>query len=436
MEPLIRRQSSQTLGFSGYSGVVGRPRHRESAYAHSVSGGAGGHGTRISTVTYGTRVGSGFGGSYEHQTSGTLAIGNEKIAMQHLNDRLASYLETVRNLEKANHKLEIKIREVIEKKGPLEGKDHSKYFAIITELRGKIAEMTKGNAHLAISLDNARLAADDFKLKLEYEISMRQAVEADVARLRKLLDDTNIIRMHLEGDIESLREELIHLTKTHKEASLSVDVAELMAQIAHVGVQVDVDAPKGQDLAKIMEEMRAKYERIALKNQEELKTWHETQITEVQVQVTESSTALKEATTLISETRRKHQGLDIELQSLLSMKAALEASLRDIEMRYNMEVEKYNMIILRLQEELTQIRTDIGQNTREYENLLNIKVKLEAEIAEYRRLLEGGADLMLEDAIDSKKVQTKVVTVTQTLVDGKVVSESKNVKSSENIVTS
>ena len=70
-----------------------------------------------------------------------------------------------------------------------------------------------------------------------------------------------------------------------------------------------------------------------------------------------------------------------------------EATLRDIEARYNMEMEKYNTIIMRLQEELTQIRADIQQNTREYEVLLNIKVKLEAEIAEYRRLLDGGGEL-------------------------------------------
>lgn len=56
-------------------------------------------------------------------------------------------------------------------------------------------------------------------------------------------------------------------------------------------------------------------------------------------------------------------------------------------------MEKYNVVILRFQEELSQIRADIQQNTREYENLLNIKVKLEAEIAEYRRLLDGGATL-------------------------------------------
>lgn len=52
---------------------------------------------------------------------------------------------------------------------------------------------------------------------MEYEMSMRQTVEADVNRLRKLLDDTNVIRLHLESDIESLKEELISLKKHHEE---------------------------------------------------------------------------------------------------------------------------------------------------------------------------------------------------------------------------
>ncbi|XP_076597334.1 keratin, type I cytoskeletal 18-like [Chaetodon auriga] len=425
MEPMLKRQLSFGIPLT------------ERNYPFSVSGGAGGRGTRISTATFGTRVGSSFGGGYEYQssssglTSGNLAIANEKVTMQHLNDRLAAYLETVRTLEKANSKLEIKIREAIEKRGPLEGRDYSKYNAIIMELRTKIFDMIKGNAHVAIALDNARLASDDFRIKMEYELSMRQAVEADVARLRKILDDTNVIRLHLETDIESLKEELITLRNNHQ-----TEVAELRAQITQVGIYVDVDAPKGQDLAKIMEEMRDSYEKIALKNQQELKAWHESQITEVQVQVTESSTALKEATSLVTETRRSYQSLDIELQSALSLKASLEATLRDIEVRYNMEVEKYNVIILRLENELTRIRTDIQEKTQEYEFLLNIKVKLEGEIIEYRRLLDVGGDFKLEDAVDSAQtVQTKVVTVTQTLVDGRVVSASKDVKSSEMIVS-
>ncbi len=52
----------------------------------------------------------------------------------------------------------------------------------------------------------------------------------------------------------------------------------MRAQVAQGGVHVDVDAPKGQDMARVMEEMRAKYEKIAEKNQQELKNWHEAQV--------------------------------------------------------------------------------------------------------------------------------------------------------------
>lgn len=64
-------------------------------------------------------------------------MGNEKFAMQNLNDRLASYIETVRNLEQANHKLELKITEALRKSGP-DLRDYSKYEAIVDDLRRKV----------------------------------------------------------------------------------------------------------------------------------------------------------------------------------------------------------------------------------------------------------------------------------------------------------
>lgn len=132
----MKRQSAEFI--NGQMAGIRKPLTTEKTYAYSVSGGAGGHGTKISTASYGTRVGSSFGRGYESGTTGILTIGNEKTTMQHLNDRLASYLETVRNLEKANAQLEIKIREYIESKGPLKGTDHSKYFVTIEDLRAKV----------------------------------------------------------------------------------------------------------------------------------------------------------------------------------------------------------------------------------------------------------------------------------------------------------
>ncbi|XP_029361874.1 keratin, type I cytoskeletal 18 [Echeneis naucrates] len=398
----------------------------------SIHGGAGGERISISSSVYsglgagmgvGPRAG-GFSSSIQVSSSGKSGdiMGNEKFAMQNLNDRLASYLETVRNLEQANHKLEIKIREALEKSGP-DFRDYSKYQAILEDLRRKVFDATIDNARLVLNIDNARLAADDFRVKYESELAIRQSVEADIVGLRKLIDDTNMGRMNLESEIEALKEELIHLKKNHEN-----EVMELRNQIAQSGVHVDVDAPKGQDLAQIMAEIRAKYEKMALKNQEELKVWHESQITEVQTKVTQNTEALKGAQTEVNDLRRQMQTLEIELESQRSLKASLEGTLSDTKMRYNMEIESLNTIILGLEAELTQLRSNIQQQSQEYEVLLNMKMKLEAEIATYRRLLDGG-DFKLQDALDEQKtVKTKVMTVTQTLVDGKVVSSSTKTK--------
>ncbi|KAL7860132.1 hypothetical protein SRHO_G00152790 [Serrasalmus rhombeus] len=396
--------------------------------AASIHGGAGGSGARISSASYSglrSSVGvpaSSVSSSFQVTTTGATGeiMGNEKVAMQNLNDRLASYLDKVRSLEKANSKLELQIRDALEKRGP-DVHDYSRYQAILDDLRKKVFDATVDNARLVLQIDNARLAADDFRVKYESELSIRQSVEADIAGLRKVIDDTNIGRMNLESEIEALKEELIFLKKNHDN-----EVNDLRNQIAQSGVQVDIDAPKGQDLSQIMEEIRAKYEKMAQKNQEELKAWHESQIQEVQVQVTQNTEALQGARTEVNDLRRQLQTLEIELESQKSLKASLEGTLRDTELRYNGEIENLNSIIMQLEAELMQLRNNIKQQTQEYEVLLNMKMKLEAEIATYRRLLDGG-DFKLDDAIDEQK-RVKVMTVTQTLVDGKVVSSSTETK--------
>uniref|UniRef100_A0A671KD73 Keratin, type I cytoskeletal 18-like n=1 Tax=Sinocyclocheilus anshuiensis TaxID=1608454 RepID=A0A671KD73_9TELE len=301
-------------------------------------------------------------------------VGSEKVSMQILNERLASYLEKVRSLEKANSELEVKIHQVLVKKGPAT-KDYSHYQATFDKLR---KEMVMSNANVSLQIDNAKLAADDYRVKYENELQLRQYVEVDINALRKMLDDTNMARLHLENDVEGLKVELIELKKRHQ-----LEVSELYSQINQSGVQVDVDAPKGQDLAKIMEEIRAKYEKIVLKNQEELKIWHESKISMVQVQVTENEEALKEAKRQVSVSHRQMQTLKTELQ------ASLEDALNETKLRYGMQVEQYNGIILLRESELKQLRDNIQSQTVEYQALFNIKMELEAEIATYRRLLDG-----------------------------------------------
>ncbi|KAK5921823.1 hypothetical protein CgunFtcFv8_019148 [Champsocephalus gunnari] len=327
-------------------------------------------------------------------------LSTERLSMQQLNMRLASYLQQVQSLEVANQRLECQIQEELDRKCPQELRQLDGHLKAMSLLQGQISDCLSAQAEVKLQLLGAELTILKFSARCDKERERRGTVEAELGDMRLLQEGLLHILPELHNVWRDLTERLMELQKQHQQ-----DKRGLLAQ-ASGGVAVEMQTTGSSDLIQQLEHLRSAGE--TLLHQEPC---YNTQVhqhlqhrpNQPKPREEEMSLLSSPAVTFdpragsevvqaeVEELWRTADGLEEELTQLQDLTMVLEASSLQQTESFGLQLVDQQQKAYVLCRDLDSELQFAAQQAEEHQALLEVNSRLETQIEDYRRLLDASS---------------------------------------------
>jgi intermediate filament protein if len=459
---------------SSISARPGFARGSTSTYQTSSGGGR--------TLKIVTEMGSSQVSGYSPAFSGaaTSAIlesrEKEKKDMQDLNDRLASYIEKVRFLEAQNRKLGADLEALRNRWGKDTSSIRQMYEGELSEARKLIDSTTKDKANVEGQIAKLQDELAEYRRKYEEALRLREGdkekieglltqlsdaeaeigllrrrienLEEEVARLKKEnarlqgelnrartdLDQETLNRIDYQNQVQTLLEEIEFLRRVHDQ-----EIKELQAMALRDTTAENREYFKNE-LAMAIRDIRNEYDMIQAQNKTDMESWYKLKVQEIQTQTARQNMETGYQKEETKRLRTQLSDLRGKLADLESRNALLEKQVQELTYQLEDDQRQYEAALNDRDAQIRKMREECQALMVELQMLLDTKQTLDAEIAIYRKMLEGeenrtGLRQLVEQVVKTHSLQQQEDTEQMRVVKGETATRTSFQRSAKGNVS-